>query len=334
MLHTVMAIGRFWLVRLCWLLVALLVLIVVSHVPHGFIAPAEVEPEGPRYSQPVPKGFFMIEPWELRSGSVTSQGWTWDVKLVWEAAKKYTTDLVNGDLVYSRGWGTDPEPVTDVIKASFPKTLRLFAGGLAGGLLVGIVGGIVAIALRLLRPPMLGFSVAGLSVPDFLMVIGGQQLAIWSYREFGFRPWSVGVPGSERHWVLPTLVLLIPVAAYSVRLAIASLDDIMQEDYIRTARAKGLGRVRILFGHALRNAVPRLLNGLPALVNVTLSSLIVVEYLTSWSGLGLLLSPWSSPSLAVRLTATLVYAIWFAVVEGLAQTLRLAASPRLREVQS
>lgn len=334
MLAVFAAVGRFWLVRLFWLIVAMALLIAVAHVPMGFVRSASSEPsnDGNFYRpKPAPPGFFMVEPWEMRS-PVTA-GMEWDFSAYRTAVTDYTSRLVSGHLydVDRLGYAKN---TLERVKLAAPKTLQLFGLGLVGGALLGIVAGLLTHALKLLRPPLLGFAVGGLSVPDFLLVLSGQLLTIWTYKTYKVRLWSVGVPDSERHWVLPALALAIPVVAYIIRLTMASLDDVMREDYIRTARAKGLPQWRILYGHALRNAVPRVLSGLPALVNVTLSSLIVIEYLTSWQGLGLMMAPWSPVGLNVRLTAALVYAVWFAIAEGLAQTIRLAVSPRLREVRA
>lgn len=331
------AVGRFWLVRACWLLVAMVVLIAVAHVPEGFVVTQTVdEPsnDGNFYvPKPAPVGFFVIEPWEVREQqALASVEITWEFAAFREAAVGYVKQLLKGELMHVGRIG-QVGMWWDAMKPATVKTLQLFGLGIVGGGLLGLVAGVLTHLLRLLRPPLLGFAVGGLSVPDFLLVLGGQLLTVWTYKTYRVRLWTVGVPDGERHWLLPTLALSIPIIAYIIRLTMASLDDIMREDYIRTARAKGVSRWRILFGHALRNAVPRVLNGLPALVNVTLSSLIVVEYLTSWQGLGLMMAPWSRLGSGVRLTAALVYAVWFAVAEGLAQTIRLALSPRLREVQ-
>lgn len=331
------AVGRFWLVRAFWLLVAMVVLIAIAHVPEGIVVTRAVDEQsdGNFYvPKPAPAGFFVIEPWELRERPASvSVEVRWDFATFRAAAVRYASDLIKGDLTHIGRLG-QLEKTWDSIKPATVKTLQLFGLGIFSGTLLGVVAGMLTHAARPLRPPLLGFAVGGLSVPDFLLVLSGQLLTVWTYKTYRVRLWSVGVPDGERHWVLPALALSLPIIAYVLRLTMASLDDIMREDYIRTARAKGVSRWGILLGHALRNAVPRILNGLPALVNVTLSSLVVIEYLTSWQGLGLMMAPWSGFGIGVRLTAALVYAVWFAVVEGLAQTLRLVANPRLREVRA
>lgn len=209
------------------------------------------------------------------------------------------------------------------------KSATIFGGALLVGSFMGMVLGCVASFSRVLRGASLGISIAGLSLPDFLLVQLAWLLTIWTHRHFEFNLWSVTGAG-KAPWLLPALVLAVAPMGYIARLTTNALEEVLLQDYIRTARAKGLRNWTVIMGHALRNALPQVLSGLPALVQITLSSLIIVEKLCSYPGLGAGLVD-IIDSEVPALTA-MIFCVWYVTMDGVAHTLRILVHPRLREV--
>jgi len=113
------------------------------------------------------------------------------------------------------------------------------------------------------------------------------QLAeITWYRAFGFALLPSGGFGWDAHLVIPALVLAARPLAYLARIAYLTFDEILDQDYMRTARAKGLLKGMILRAHAYPNAWVPLLTGLSISLRFALGSLPVVEYFLGWPGLG------------------------------------------------
>lgn len=200
-------------------------------------------------------------------------------------------ELTAGSLSIHRPGGRfgDTEPLLPPIAGAWSASFRLCITALGAGVAVGLLLAALSLGTRLGRSLSVGLSVAGLALPDFFLIVLGQMATIWTYREFGVRLWSVlGAQGAERGWLLPLVALSIGPMAYTARLTATALDEVMREDYIRTARAKGIHEIHVILGHALRNVAPRVLDGLPALLNAT--SLVIVEVLTASPGLGTLFS--------------------------------------------
>lgn len=158
----------------------------------------------------------------------------------------------------------------------------------AVALLVGTVVGVataVTVGGKWQRPLLAG-TLLSMAVPDFIIVALVQRLVVFLYRHFDFKLFPIISDMSPRGWVLPGLALGLLPAAYVARITAIALDDIYRQDYIRTARAKGVHPFIILFGHALRNAIPRIAAALPQGAAFAISALLPVEWLTNWPGLG------------------------------------------------
>lgn len=214
----------------------------------------------------------------------------------------------------------DRMPLFEVLRPAWKNSLMLYCAAVGAGLGVGVLmGSLVTLRRRQWRSLSMGFSVFGLALPDFGLVLGGQFLTLWASRTMGVKLWPIlSAPGTERGWLLPLLVLALPPAAYAARLTAGALDDIMQEDYIRTARSKGLHEAQVIIGHAMRNAVPRILSGLPVMLGVVLSSLPVVELMTNWPCLSKWMVGVSEESTA---TVAVLFLTWGVGIDALANTL-------------
>jgi peptide/nickel transport system permease protein len=187
------------------------------------------------------------------------------------------------------------EKVTTIIAQDLPITASVVIGGvvlwLIGGLSVGIIS---ATRPRSLfdRASTMGV-LAGLSLPTFVL---GELLIIWVFvplNQHGFGWITTGYTGLSQGiipWmgsmILPWITLAVVQAAVYTRLSRGSLLDTMGEDYIRTARAKGLSERRVLFRHGVRAALTPVVSQLGIDIGALLGGVVVVEQVFGLGGLG------------------------------------------------
>jgi ABC-type dipeptide/oligopeptide/nickel transport system permease component len=178
--------------------------------------------------------------------------------------------------------------VNDIIKDHFPTSAML--GVLA--LLVATIGGISFGSLtalvrgKLTERTVMFFVILAISVPSFVFAALAQQLAMRVNAAAGTTLLPVAGWGSFRHMLLPTLVLGLGTMSFLTRLMRSSMLEIVNQDYIRTAKAKGLPPARIFFSHQLRNAILPVVTVLgPAIAAITTGG-FVVESVFSIPGLG------------------------------------------------
>ncbi|WP_374711607.1 ABC transporter permease subunit [Symbiobacterium terraclitae] len=321
-----------WALRLGLLLLSAAIVVLVAMLPQGVVAteaPAPPGSLGEVRTDATKK--FRIEPLEGEAGGLA---YSWSLAAYGEGLRDYMAGLAGGTLTVDQWYGTAQRvlPLLPLLRETWWLSFQLFAAALVVGVVLGLLLGCLVLGSRAGRAFSLGLSVLGVSVPDFLLILLGQLLTIWSYRTFGVRLWSVlGVQGGERGWLLPLVALSIIPMAYTARLISTALDEAMRQEYVRTARAKGVPEVWVVLKHALRNALPRALNGMPAMLNVTLSSQLVVEVLTNHYGIGSgLMRGLSYSQPHVVATIGLIFCTWFLVMDGLAVTLRAMANPQLK----
>jgi peptide/nickel transport system permease protein len=201
--------------------------------------------------------------------------------------------LAHGDLGYSY---YNSEPVRSLIAARLPVTLSLTLGGAVLWLVVGV--GIGVIAAR--RPRSLldrgatVFVLAGLSMPTFL--VGLLLLYFLFFRLHlagvdafpggGYVPLTQSPAQWAQHLVLPWLTLALVSAATYSRLTRGSLLEVLGEDYVRTARSKGLSDRRVVYRHALRSALTPVVTQLGIDVGALLGGAIITENVFGLPGLG------------------------------------------------
>ena len=161
--------------------------------------------------------------------------------------------------------------------------LAMLLGGLIGGLI-----GIIAAAWRRKQGAMglILLSIIGVSTPSFFLGMLLQYLEITIYRNTGVRLLPVGGFGWDNHLVLPVLVLAARPIAQVARLSYVRIGAVLDQDYVRTARAKGLLKRRIWLRHVLPNALSTVLTAMGTSLRFSLSSLPVVEFLFGWPGVG------------------------------------------------
>ena len=176
--------------------------------------------------------------------------------------------------------------VADLLAERLPATLTLAAVALALALMLAIPLGVLAACRRgtPLDAAAMGFSLLGSSVPNFWL---GPLLILVFSLSLGWTPVSGREgPGSL---ILPALTLGTSLAAILARMVRSSVLEVLGEDYIRTARAKGLSPAAVLWGHALRNAWLPVLTLVGLQLGGLLGGAVITETVFAWPGLGSLL---------------------------------------------
>lgn len=193
---------------------------------------------------------------------------------------RYFGRLVQGDLGRSYIQRTQ---VTELILSRLPATLLLMAGAIGVELLIGLTAGIYAALRRdtgVDRLVMIA-SFTGVSAPQF--VVGLILLYLFSYR-LGWFP--LGGYGTWQHLILPALTLGITGGGWYSRIMRSSLVNVLHQDYIRTARAKGATERIVVFKHALQNAIPPIIAMVGLDIGIFMAGAVVVESVFGWPGLG------------------------------------------------
>lgn len=174
--------------------------------------------------------------------------------------------------------------VNEIIANALPVSMRLGAFALLIALLVGIPLGALAAIRRntIVDNSAMAVAVAGISIPSF--VIASLLILLFSFKLKWFP--SAGW-GNIENIVLPAITLSAPFIAYLSRITRGTLIEVLSEDYIRTARAKGVSEQSVLFHHALRNGLTPLISFLgPASAGILTGS-VVVEKIFAIPGLGI-----------------------------------------------
>ena len=195
----------------------------------------------------------------------------------------YIGGLVRGDFGPSLRYAD--HTVSELIGDGFPHSLKLGALAMALALVLGVGAGTLA-ALRqdtLLDRAVMGFAMTGISVPVF--VIAPVLILLFAVK-LGWLPagWS-GVQGAGPY-VLPVITLALPQIAYIARLTRASMIDVLGRDFIRTARAQGLGTAVVVRVHALKPAMLPVLSYMGPAIAAILTGSVVVEEVFGVPGLG------------------------------------------------
>jgi peptide/nickel transport system permease protein len=239
--------------------------------------------------------------------------------------------LAHGDLGESY---RSKRAVGEIIADRIWPTAQLALAAIALQLVLGVPLGILA-ATRRGRWPDHGAHVVGLlgqSVPAFFA--GTLLLYLPAYRWGWFPIGGYGSGGWDRlaHLALPAMTLAAVGVAYYARVMRSELIEVLREDYIRTARAKGLPRRTVIGRHALRNALGPLVTVVGIDLGVLLGGAVVVEMTFGWPGLGReVLQAIFELDIPLILGVVLVSAVAIAVANLLADLAYLWIDPRLRD---
>lgn len=193
---------------------------------------------------------------------------------------RYLAGLIQGDMGRSYLQKTE---VASLIASRLPATLLLMAGGIFCELLIGLTLGVIAAIFRgrLLDQALMVTSFVAVSAPQF--VVGLLLLYVFAV-QLGWFP--IGGYGTFAHLVLPAITLGIMGSGWYSRMMRSSMIEVLRQDYIRTARAKGLTRARILTRHAFPNAILPIIAMIGIDIGIFMGGLVVVESVFGWPGIG------------------------------------------------
>jgi peptide/nickel transport system permease protein len=199
---------------------------------------------------------------------------------VYEQYGRYLWRLLNGDLGRSYLQRTQ---VTTLIWARLPATALLMLGAILCELLIGLPLGAIAGSRRGTatdQAVMVG-ALAFVSMPQFVIAL--TLIYVFAYW-LGWFP--IGGFGELRHLVLPAIVLGLLGGGWYARVMRSSVIEVLRQDFIRTARAKGLGRWRIVSIHVLPNAILPVIAMIGIDIGYFMSGIVVVESVFGWPGIG------------------------------------------------
>jgi len=228
---------------------------------------------------------------------------------IWKQFLDYVDGIAHGDFGTST---ISHEKVLTEFATLFPATLELTLCAMVLAIVIGVPAGVFAAVKRgtLYDQTLMGISLAGYSMPIFwwglLLILLFSVTLGWTpvsgrvdLVKFDFEPrtnfmlidtlfsdQSGAFVDAVRHLILPTIVLgTIPLAVIA-RMTRSSMLEVLGEDYVRTARAKGLVPFRVIGLHALRNALIPVVTVIGLMMGTLLSGAVLTEYIFSWPGVG------------------------------------------------
>ena len=238
---------------------------------------------------------------------------------------RFITNLVQGDFGMSFHFR---QPAFDLIIKRLPATIELSLGALVVALMISVPLGILSAAKQysVIDQTSLFIALLGVSMPNFWL---GPLLIIIFSINLGWLP--VSGRGDITHLLLPAITLGSSMAAILTRMIRSSLLDILKEEYIKTARAKGLSEQIILFKHALRNALLPVVTILGLQFGSLLAGSIITETIFSWPGIGrLTIQAIISRDYALVQGCVMIIALGYVFINLLTDLLYVWIDPRIK----
>lgn len=237
----------------------------------------------------------------------------------------YLSGLAHGDLGRSY---TQKTEVLPLILARLPATLVLMAAGIVVEVVLGLTFGVIAAVKRdgLVDRAVMMLSFVGVSSPQFVVAL----LLLYVFAAtLGWFPMS-GF-GTPAHVVLPAVTLGVLGAGWYARMVRSAMIEVLGQDYVRTARAKGLSRRRVVLRHALPNALLPIIAMIGIDIGQFMGGVVVVEAVYGWPGIGQL--AWQAiqqVDVPIIMGVTLVSALAIVLGNLLADFIAPFVDPRIR----
>jgi oligopeptide transport system permease protein len=238
----------------------------------------------------------------------------------------YLSDLLRLDM--GESMARPGQTVRELLLSSAPKSLLVGGAALAFALVFGLIAGIIAAVRQnraadyaLMSASMLGFSVPNMVLGPLLALVVG----LW----LGWLPTSGW--GSWRHVVLPAVALGVAFAGRIARIMRASMLEVIREDYIRTARAKGLPERVVILRHAFRKAIAPIISYLGPASAAILTGSVIIEEIFHVPGMGryFVTAP-AERDYTLVLGTVLVYSTLLIVFNTLVDIVQAMLNPRIR----
>lgn len=205
-------------------------------------------------------------------------------KPVYVQYARFMVNAFQGDL--GRSYATNREVVKTILE-KFPATALLSISALLISSIVGVSIGIISAVKKYTfwdNSAMI-FALFGISFPSFAF---GLIMALVFGHLLKWFPISGYVNDGAQYLVLPMLTLALRPLAITARITRSSMLDVMNQDYVRTAKAKGLSSKSVILKHTLRNALNPVITTISASLAATLGGVFFIEYIFNWPGIGLL----------------------------------------------
>ena len=241
--------------------------------------------------------------------------------------------VLMGDLGRSIQTG---RPVLATVATALVPTLQLGAAATVVSLVIAIPAGIVAAARRNGAADLIAsmLALAGLSLPSFwlgILLILAFSIAVPLLPSSGYAPFLSDPRAAFAHLVLPAITLGTAMAAATMRMTRAAMIEVLSADYIRTARAKGMPRRRVVWRHALRNALLPVTTLVGLQIGQLLGGVVITESVFAWPGIGkLTVDAIFARDYPVVQGSILVTATMFVLINLVTDLLYTVLDPRLR----
>jgi ABC-type dipeptide/oligopeptide/nickel transport system permease component len=250
----------------------------------------------------------------------------------------YAADALQGDLGETSSGSVSllPKPVVEVVPAVIIRSLGLLGVSLLFSAVVGVLLGVFIAGKRsgVTLLALLG-SITGVSIPSFFAALLLQLGVIKLTQFYGKALLPVGGFGWDKHLILPMLVLAARPLAQITRVTFVTVEEVLAQDYVRTAFSKGLRSSYITAVHILRNAAVPVLTTIGLSLRFSLSSLPIVEFFFGWQGLGFtLLQSISNQDDYLTIVLALCLGVLFILVNLLLDIAYLLVDPRLRNKET
>ena len=253
----------------------------------------------------------------------------------WTRTRSYIENIFDGDLGSVNHQLMGNIPIWDLLKDAYIKSAGLLLVALFVSALLGVYIGVSAALIKNKRAvlALLILTILGVSTPSFFAGLLLQQGELRYLDIFGSPLVKMAGFGWDfEHMLMPVLVLMARPLAYITRATFITLDQVMDETYIRTAYAKGLTRRWVVISHALRNIAIPTLTAIGVSLRFSLSTLPVVELFFSWPGIGLrLLEAIDARQTSLVVTLALALGLTILLINLMLDVLYQMIDPRLKE---
>ncbi|HEV8273814.1 MAG TPA: ABC transporter permease, partial [Chitinophagaceae bacterium] len=233
--------------------------------------------------------------------------------------------------------------VSSLLSEALPGTLILALAAMLIAVLIGVPLGVIAAVKKgsWMDTSSVFASIVGISAPSFFMgiiiaYIFGFLLSDWTGLHINGNWFDVDEITGERKWtlhnlILPAFTLGIRPLAIITQLTRSAMLDVLSQDYIRTAYAKGLGKMKVIWKHALRNALNPVITAVTGWFAELLAGAFFVEYIFGWKGIGkVTVDALEKLDFPVVMGSVLISATFFIIINILADILYGVVDPRVR----
>jgi ABC-type dipeptide/oligopeptide/nickel transport system permease component len=227
-------------------------------------------------------------------------------------------------------------PILNDLARRLPRTIELIVASMILAIIVGIPLGVIAANYRNQMPDILVSVVSLLGVSTPVFVSGTLLLLVFGVRwqvlpATGYVSITESPLGHLEHLLMPAVTLALLEAAVILRMTRSSLLEVLSEDYVRTARAKGLGQRIVLYQHALRNALIPVVTIIGIQAGTLLGGTVIVEYIFNWPGISTyLLAAINQRDYPVIQAIILIIATLFVLLNLVTDLVYAAIDPRIK----